>query len=62
MGAAKDILRIVPTVQAVGLLKQHTSYTPKRKAAVKQFINQGVDVMTKSALLSAESNFIEGLP
>lgn len=57
----KPILRVVPAVQAAGLLKKHISHTPKRRRAFRQVLNRGFETITAASLLSVESNFIEGL-
>lgn len=61
MGAEKDILKIVPTIQAAALAGNALKLAKKKKKKVGDFLLGGTETMVGASFIKDEANFIGGM-
>lgn len=54
----KDILKVVPTLQAASLVKHNLEATQKKKLKTNDMVNLGVTNIVGTNLIKIESDFI----
>lgn len=60
MSAAKELLKIVPTLQGVNILEKNLKLSQKKKIKTKDIFHQGVENIIGIELMKIESDAIEG--
>lgn len=61
MSAAKDIIKIVPTIQAASLVGTSYKLAKKKKKKSSDFLSGGINLIGGTALIQAESQIIGGM-
>jgi hypothetical protein len=55
----KDILKLIPIVQSVAVLKDNIEFTDKPSRNTKDFLRQGIKNVIGVSLIKTTSNFID---
>ena len=57
----KDIAKLIPTIQAVGLVNHNLKAVNKKKSSTKDILKLGVTNVVGTSLIKLESDFIAGI-
>ena len=57
----KDILKVIPTLQAASLVKHNVDVAKKKELKTKDMVDLGVTNIVGTNLIKIESQFIGGL-
>ena len=57
----KPILRVVPTIESIALLKRNVDFVSKKKKKSNDFVKLGTGNIVGTALIKEQANLIEGM-
>lgn len=55
----KDILRVIPTIQAASLVEHNVRFAKKKKKKSSDFLSTGVDNILGTSFIQTEAQFID---
>lgn len=58
MTAAGDIVKLVPTLQSVGLVGHNVAYVKKKQKKTKDIVKLGTDNIIGTSLIKANASFM----